>query len=101
MTKKETCIKANCTKYEECNLGRLLIIPFEDAPEDVQKLLSFFLYSAPDVESVHAPAIPKHMHDSIFHLMLDKRHFKYKRFCYAQTPIEWMQYLLEVQALCL
>lgn len=87
-SKKEICIETDCSKSIQSNLGNLLIIPFEDGTADLQKLFSFFLHSAPDVESAHSQRIPKAKHSVIFGMMIENRHFKYQKFCWSQAPIE-------------
>ena len=88
MAKKRICIDTNCIRYEENKLGDLLIVPFEDVPEDIQKLFSFFLHKSPGVESVHACQIPAVLHSAIMNSMLEGRHFEYKKFCSSSVPIE-------------
>ncbi len=87
-SKKEICIETDCSKSIQSNLGNLLIIPFEDGTVDLQKLFSFFLHSAPDVESAHSRRIPKAKHSVIFSMMIENCHFKYQKFCWSQAPIE-------------
>ena len=86
--KKERCIETACSKSMYHNLNDLLITPFEEGTTDTQKLFSFFLHSAPDIESAHSKRIPVVKHSAIFNMMMEKRHFKYQKFCWAQTSIE-------------
>lgn len=85
---KELCVEPDCSKSIQSSLNNLLIAPFEGGTADTQKLFSFFLHNAPDVESAHSKQIPVAKHSAIFNAMMEKRHFKYQKYCWAQAPIE-------------
>ena len=85
---KKKCVETSCSKSVQCDLNRLLIVPFDGGTTDTQKLFSFFLHRAPDVESAHSKRIPAVKHSAIFNMMMETRHFKYQKFCWAQSPIE-------------
>lgn len=84
---KEKCIDSDCYK---CNKESLqsFISPFEDGTSETRKLFSYFLHKAPNIESVHSTLIPDVMHTEVFERMLESRHFKYKKFCWANAVIE-------------
>ena len=86
--KREKCIETDCSKCVQSNLNALLIIPFDVGNDDIHRLFSFFLHSAPDVESAHSKRISIVKHSTIFNMMMEERHFKYQRFCWHGAPIE-------------
>ncbi len=92
MAKKKTeckqCIDSNCKKYVDHQMSEMLIAPFEGGTTDTQKLFSYFLHSAPDIESTHSRRIPRTKHSGIFELMMQNRHFFYQKFCWFNAPIE-------------
>ncbi len=78
---EEKCLEADCHKCVKTNLSDCLIVPFEDPPDNVRQLLSYFLYKAPDIESTHAKQISSDKHTIVFQQMMENRHFKYQKFC--------------------
>lgn len=84
----ENCIASNCNKSNTQSLQSLMISPFEDGTVETRKLFSYFLHNAPNIESVHSKQIPVEMHSTIFERMVDGRHFKYQKFCWANAVIE-------------
>lgn len=82
------CIDANCNISTVHSLQNILIIPFEESPVELRRLFSYFLYSAPNIESVHSPNLKSTFHSDIFQRMMDKRHFKYCKFCASNVSIE-------------
>ena len=77
--RKESCLETPCLKSKNYSLNELLVSPFEVGSADIYKLFAFFLYSAPDIESVHSKKIPSCKHSDIFCRMMDNRHFKYHK----------------------
>ena len=86
--KKEKCLETSCQKCNYLRINDYLIIPFEEGPKEINRILTYFLYSAPCIESLHAKNIPKEKHDDIFEKMICNRHFKYKNFCNFNSKIE-------------
>ncbi len=82
------CIYSNCRKYNEHNLNDMLIVPFEGGTTDTQKLFSYFLHNAPNIESAHSRRISTSKRTEIFRLMMENRHFCYQKFCWSNAPIE-------------
>lgn len=89
VVKKSTkCISPDCRVCTSFQLDDLLIVPFEGGTPDTRKLFSYFLYSAPNIESTHSKKIPLDLHNEIFNRMIDKRHYKYQKFCGASAVID-------------
>lgn len=82
------CEISGCSKYKASDLRTLRILPFENESSNLESLFSYFLHSAPNIESVHSKRISAVKHSAIFNLMMENRHFKYQKFCWSQTPIE-------------
>lgn len=99
---KEKCIDSDCNI---CNIQSLqrFIFPFEDGTEETRKLFSYFLHKAPNIESAHSIQIPSIKHTEVFERMLEGRHFKYRKFCWANAVIEneLCKGFLEGNLLCL
>ncbi len=85
---KDNCIVSDCNRSNIQSLESILISPFEDGTAETKKLFSYFLYNAPNIESVHSKQIPDIMHSTIFERMVDGRYFKYQKFCWANAVIE-------------
>lgn len=85
---KEKCITSGCNKCNKQFLQSLNISPFEDGTAETKKLFSYFLHTAPNIESIHSKQIPDIMHTTVFERMLESRHFKYQKFCWANAVIE-------------
>lgn len=47
------CLSSGCRVFSNFQLEKLLIIPFEDKTNDIRKLLTYFLYRAPDIKTPH------------------------------------------------
>lgn len=85
---KEKCFGGDCLKRVKMNLSNHLIAPFKDVNKDIQRLFSYFLHSAPNIESIHSKAIERNKHLEIFERMMKERHFQYQKFCWANAIIE-------------
>ncbi len=81
------CISSDCRVCLENKLNDLLIVPLEEGTTDTRKLFSYFLYSAPNIESVHSKNVHSDLHNEVFERMMDKRHYKYLKFCGASAKI--------------
>lgn len=105
MSKKAVrkCFKNDCTSLLSTDIKQILVAPFDELPADMQKLCSFFLHLAPDIESVHSSKIPEELHAELFLRMLQDRHFKYQYFCPANAQIqkELEKGFLDEETLCL
>lgn len=89
MVKKSAkCLSSDCQICSAFQLKNLLIIPFEYETDNIRKLFTYFLYSAPNIKSPHSEKISKTQHSAIFERLMDNRHFKYKKFCAANAVIE-------------
>jgi len=76
-------------KSERCiNIMDARILPFEEGTRETQRLFSYFLHSAPNIESSLSSNIPREKHAEIFDLMMEGRHYKYMKFCSSNTPID-------------
>lgn len=52
MAKKAVnCVTINCKIQTEIFLDDFLIIPFDNGTDELEKLFSYFLYSAPNIKS--------------------------------------------------
>lgn len=105
---KEHCFTSGCDESNKYILADLMIAPFDDRPakdgmKEMPKLFSFFLHNAPNIESAHSKYISDKIHPSIFDRMLEKRDFKYKKFCSANAVIddELSKGCLDGDAICL
>lgn len=88
-TECRQCIDSNCMKYVGRELNDMQIVPFEGGTADTQKLFSFFLHKAPNIESSHSRSIPDIIkQNEIFELMMQDRHFVYHRFCWFNAVID-------------
>ena len=85
---KEKCIVGDCNKCVKKSLNDFLIVPFEEGTVETRKLFSYFLYSAPDIESIHSRTIPQEKHAEIFERMIKGRHFQYQKLCWFNAVIE-------------
>ena len=84
---KKDCLK-DCITYKEENLGKNIIIPFEIDNKEIQKLFSYFLYSAPEIESVHSNHISKGNNTLLFEALFSGRHYTYRKICSSNTVID-------------
>lgn len=82
------CISSDCRVCLDSKLNDLLIVPFEEGTTDTRKLFSYFLYSAPNIKSVHSKRLRQDLHYDIFEQMMDKRHYKYQKFCGASAKMD-------------
>lgn len=85
---RTTCLSGVCKNISLFQFGNGIVVPFEVDSADVQKLFSYFLHRAPNIESVHSKPIPYNKHAEVFDRMVWDRHFKYQRFCSSNMPIE-------------
>lgn len=85
---KEKCLTSDCSKCNKKELHKQIIVPFEDGTKDTQKLFSYFLHNAPNIESVHSKQLKPSVHSVVFNNMIDGRHFEYKKFCWSNAVIE-------------
>lgn len=83
--KKEQFNCNGCRKSSKKSLESILTVPFSNK---TLEFFSYFMYSAPDIESIHSTIIKKELHTEIFSRMMDDRHFKYKAFCASNARIE-------------
>lgn len=86
--KKIPCSALKCGSAKIENLKNILTCPFDENTASMHKLLSYFLYSAPGIESVHSYVIPREKHSAILSVMLDERHFCYTKFCSPSAQVE-------------
>lgn len=84
----EDCINHNCKKCQQIMINDFQIIPFENCNSTFQKLFSYFLYSAPNIESSFSKTIPQRLHLDLFRRMMEERHFAYQKMCPANAVIE-------------
>ena len=100
---EEKCLEADCHKCVKTNLSDCLIVPFEDPPDNVRQLLSYFLYRAPNIASVQAKQIPSDKHAIVFQQMMENRHFKYQKFCNSNDHLneEFEKGFIRGSSICL
>lgn len=66
------CLHTNCAKKNEHILidPRLAIIPAECEIGDLRRLLGYFQYRAPNIDSVHSPLLPAVGHNDVLDAMV-------------------------------
>ncbi len=84
----EKCINGVCVKGFKKNIYKLQIIPLNGNGTKLEKIFSYFLYSAPNIDSINSKKIPIEKHNEVFERMMNERHFVYKKFCSSNTNIE-------------
>lgn len=103
MANKIFCLKNNCANYAKSNLTALLVLPFEGTTDKIARLFSYFLHSAPCIDSKHSRIIRHDKHAAIFNQMMEGRHFLSQKFCHSNAPInkELASVFLDGNDLCL
>jgi hypothetical protein len=84
---KKECFEI-CEHYFIYNLGDKIVPPFQIQNVEIQKLLSYFLHEAPNIESAHSRIIPRERHSDIYEKMFQGRHFVYRKICSSTANIE-------------
>ena len=84
----QSCVNGSCKNNVSIKFKDFHIIPFECKNIELQKLFSYFLYTAPNIESSFSKAIPQELHPNIFNIMIKDRHFEYYDFCSPNAVIE-------------
>lgn len=82
------CISKDCYRHNALKLENLAVIPFEYGKEEIESLFSYFLYKAPNIESVHSPQISSKYKREILDRMISNQHYRYQCFCKSNSPIE-------------
>lgn len=88
MTTSEKCLDSDCLRATKNSLEQLIIVPFEEGTLETRELFSYFLYRAPNIESTYSKRIPPIKHSVVFNIMMENRHYKYQKFCWANASIE-------------
>lgn len=63
-------------------------IPFCIEDDRLNDLLAYFLYCAPEIESVHTRTIPRDKHEQILSSMMESRNFTKQVFCASNVVIQ-------------
>jgi len=90
-----------CKKRTDCNLDEIRIVPFEIEDEELHKLFSYFLHTAPGIDSAHKTHLSPDLHDKVYKEMMEGRQIEVQKYYSDSLADKLMRYKLLGSEICL